>query len=477
MSYTCLNEGIILSGKDLYFNMNEWGMSKGTNTLWITGLKGSKTTEISHNLLKTNSNDILINIDEIENLSDNSFIRMVASYNYPTFIQDKTYLTEVFILNSKKVDSNDVLLLHKYVKKVIESLLNYSKDVMYPKKKRLIIEGYQIYDFLIECVNIESPVIIVNASALVASFKSLKRKLDMYGNKQKYDFGYVKKLFNNLGYNINDLSKIKDLKEKMIVNEACKNLESAREFVSKVGKLAKKYDANYFIVTDGASGIKNNGNPAVRNARLAQIKWENENGADPDEDWNKNEAFYDIMNGTNPFSRKTFYHLSMDPNLDKKTLVPRIPSCITREMKKNKNFIKDMERLKSDPTFDTGYGFEEYLTPRVCFSPSIEGCLNAIIDNTGRLNLAGKQIHVYKPKKPIYQYKTKFNKQINKDGDIFDSNITKEMWILEPVELVYIGSIVVDSVPYSKVKKFANNKYRNILKYSYKWHWFYKRRD
>ena len=402
MSYTCLNEGIILSGKDLYFNMNEWGMSKGTNTLWITGLKGSKTTEISHNLLKTNSNDILINIDEIENLSDNSFIRMIASYNYPTFIQDKTYLTEVFILNSKKVDSNDVLLLHKYVKKVIESLLNYSKDVMYPKKKRLIIEGYQIYDFLIECVNIESPVIIVNASALVASFKSLKRKLDMYGNKQKYDFGYVKKLFNNLGYNINDLSKIKDLKEKMIVNE----------------------------------------------------------------------AFYDIMNGTNPFSRKTFYHLSMDPNLDKKPLVPRIPSWITREMKKNKNLIKDMERLKSDPTFDNGSAFEEYLTPRVCFSPSIEGCLNAIINDTERLNLAGKQIHVYKPKKPIYQYKTKFNKQINKDGDIFDSNITKEMWILEPVELVYIGSIVVDSVPYSKVKKFANNKYKNILKYSYKWHWF-----
>lgn len=76
-------------------------------------------------------------------------------------------------------------------------------------------------------------------------------------------------------------------KDTIPITEACKDLKSAREFVNKVGKLASKYNANYFIVTDGASGIKNNGNPAVRNARLAQIKWENENGGDPDEDWSK----------------------------------------------------------------------------------------------------------------------------------------------------------------------------------------------
>ena len=71
------------------------------------------------------------------------------------------------------------------------------------------------------------------------------------------------------------------------IMEACKDLKSAREFVVEVGKLAKKYDANYFIVTDGASGISNKGNPAVRNARLAQIEWEKRNNFDPDEDWDK----------------------------------------------------------------------------------------------------------------------------------------------------------------------------------------------
>lgn len=83
--------------------------------------------------------------------------------------------------------------------------------------------------------------------------------------------------------------------------EACKDVETARMFVRDVAKLAKKYNANYFIVTDGASGTSNNGNPAVKNARDAQIKWEKEHGLDPDEDWTneasnitKNLIFLDI---------------------------------------------------------------------------------------------------------------------------------------------------------------------------------------
>lgn len=67
--------------------------------------------------------------------------------------------------------------------------------------------------------------------------------------------------------------------------EACKNVDEARKFVRDVGRLAKKYNANYFIVTDGASGTSNNGNPAVKHARESQIAWERQHGYDPDEDW------------------------------------------------------------------------------------------------------------------------------------------------------------------------------------------------
>lgn len=406
------------------------------------------------------------------------------------------------------------------------------------------------------------------------------------GIAPKYDGKKVKRQINYLRTNQDTLS----------INEACKDLKHAREFVYKVGQLAKKYNANYFIVTDGASGIHNNGNPAVKNARDAQVKWENDNGGDPDEDWSndfKNESleegkydaplsldniksqygdelynklksdpihswrattgielihkeptkkelerimknwnnmteeqkkksdnesiklfgitnkenykklissynesneisdiYYndeniserddymleyiqDIKNKVNPFSKKTFYHISFDENLDEKTLTPRVPSWINRMVEKDKDFIKTLDKYNSKDS-TTGGGYEEYKTPRVCFSNSIEGCLNAIITMKDRMKLAGKQIHVYIPENPIDQYKTKSNKMIQKDGDIFDANITNEMWILEPVNVKYIGSIVVDKVITEKKTKMSNNKKKTLIKYIYKWHWFHK---
>lgn len=423
-----------------------------------------------------------------------------------------------------------------------------------------------------------------------------------YGIAPKYN---GKKVKNQVNYLIND-------SDTLSINEACKDLKTAREFVNKVGQLAKKYDANYFIVTDGASGTKNNGNPAVKNARDAQIEWEKNNGFDPNEDWSKqtinessdntyyritynNNGIYeelkkvmyninnnssewnkfkkskncswlplpnsygvnnisyftkngydkfmkltypiiikyldkdkiniekinsvsniqykdkyqvvcskqtisnessdiyyndeiisegdefmlefiqDIKNGVNPYSKKKFYHISFDENLDDKILKPRIPSWITRMKNEDEEkFIKDMEKSKNATKDYIGSGYEEYKTPRVCFSNSIEGCLNSIICGKDRMSLAGKQIHVYTPEKPIGEYKHKSNKSIKRDGDVFDANITNEMWVLEPVKVKYVGSIVVDKVLTEKLKKFANNKHRKIIKYIYKWHWFHK---
>lgn len=186
-----------------------------------------------------------------------------------------------------------------------------------------------------------------------------------------------------------------------------------------------------------------------------------------------NEVLSDIANGVNPYSTKTFYHVSFDDNLDEEVLKPRIPTWITNELKKDKNFIKELEKLK-DSNSSEGLGFEEYKTPRVCLSNSIEGCLNAIINEKGRLTLHDKTLYVYTPEKPISEYKHKTNKQILKDGDIFDANTTNEMWILEPVKMKYVGSIVVDKITNEQVKKFANNKNKTNIQYKYKWHWFHK---
>jgi len=66
-------------------------------------------------------------------------------------------------------------------------------------------------------------------------------------------------------------------------------IKKAREFCQKVRELANEYELPFFVVTDGASATSNNGCEAVKNARDNHIKWELENGSDPNEDWSKEE--------------------------------------------------------------------------------------------------------------------------------------------------------------------------------------------
>jgi len=61
----------------------------------------------------------------------------------------------------------------------------------------------------------------------------------------------------------------------------------ARQFVSEVQALARKFDLPYFIVTNGASAISNNGCEAIDHARQAHVEWEKRNGIDPNHDWSK----------------------------------------------------------------------------------------------------------------------------------------------------------------------------------------------
>ena len=66
------------------------------------------------------------------------------------------------------------------------------------------------------------------------------------------------------------------------------NKTKAREFCSEVKKLSEKYNLPVFMVTEGASVTNNDGCEAVKNARDNHIKWEEENGFDPTEDWGNN---------------------------------------------------------------------------------------------------------------------------------------------------------------------------------------------
>ena len=74
-------------------------------------------------------------------------------------------------------------------------------------------------------------------------------------------------------------------------------------------------------------------------------------------------AWNDIKRGVNPKSNKLYFHISTKENLDEKELKPQIPSYITDPKNEiNPDYPEDVE------------------TPRLCVSPSIEGCLVAILN-------------------------------------------------------------------------------------------------
>ena len=168
-------------------------------------------------------------------------------------------------------------------------------------------------------------------------------------------------------------------------------------------------------------------------------------------------AWGDIRNGVNPWSMKRVFHISPEGHLDGQIFKPRVPEYLD----------------KYDPS-DTG--FEDVETPRVCFSPSIEGCLNAIIVHIARWKTANKlrDWYVYIPEKPLKEYKYRTNKQLINEKKVYDANLTKEIWIEEPVRLKQYGIIRIDSVTNTNRKKtvpttLGESEKRNV--YNFKWHW------
>ena len=168
-------------------------------------------------------------------------------------------------------------------------------------------------------------------------------------------------------------------------------------------------------------------------------------------------AWGDIRNGVNPWSKKKVFHISPQGHLDGQVFKPRVPEYLD----------------KYDPSLPD---FEDVSTPRICFSPSIEGCLNAILVNIGRWKTADKlkDWYVYVPEKPLNVYKHRTNKQLIKEKKVYDANLTKEIWIEEPVRMKQYGIIRIDSVS-DKSRKNAvpstkgESKRRNV--YNFKWHW------
>lgn len=170
-----------------------------------------------------------------------------------------------------------------------------------------------------------------------------------------------------------------------------------------------------------------------------------------DEDDIYNESWTDFKNGVHPSSGLMF-HVSLKNDMDGKTINPQLPSYITDGGKLDDNYQEDTK------------------TKRLCVSPSIEGCLIAILNYNKIREHVGDKFYVYTPEKPFSQYKHKTNKEIVKDKLVFDANITKEAWILEPCKLKLYGIIKLKKVKDLKKKPTVEKNIKmNTIKLDYEW--------
>lgn len=196
------------------------------------------------------------------------------------------------------------------------------------------------------------------------------------------------------------------------------------------------------------------------NPYLVLLKYEDtDDEDDDDENEDDNEDVITEYMFLEASSNKLMFHVSDKKNLDGQVFRPRVPEYI-------------------DPYDPKDKYFENSTTPRVCFSPTIDGALNAITVTIQPTNpVTFEKLYVYVPEKPFNQYKHKTNKEIIRDKDVYDANVTGEAWILEPVRLRLYGVIRVDQNRKVKRKNTvptSENKRGDRNVFSYRWHWLVK---
>ena len=256
-------------------------------------------------------------------------------------------------------------------------------------------------------------------------------------SRHSYDHVHKKSLDQNK--NIKGLKK-----QEKILNSKIEQAKANKDSKQLMKLLNEKdvIDTQNAALREDATSIK---------ARLKANEELTKNLNEPIKEYAIQESWTDFKNGVHPASNLMF-HVSLKNDMDGKTITPQLPSYITDGGELDDNYQEDTK------------------TKRLCVSPSIEGCLIAILNYKKIREHVGDKFYVYTPEKPFSQYKHKTNKEIVKDKLVFDANITKEAWILEPCKLKLYGIIKLKKVKDLKKKPTVEKGIKmNTIKLDYEW--------
>jgi len=297
ISYDYVNlvkESVIFNEKDIYYNKEKFDSGE-INLCFITAISGGGKTTIAKKIAE-NSNAEHYELDDLVWNKMKFTMNNMKEYGdlfYSFFngIGRKYWYTEDDVKDGKvkPIDNYEEFLINDFIK----YCKNYANS---HKNKKYVVEGVWLVDFCKPEDFKDYAFYIKGTSLLVSRWRAAKRdSKDAPKGKvlfaRIHNFTSLQLLKANYDFE-KDLNKFrnyfKNLMKEKEVTEACKDLSTARKFASEVKELAKKYNANFYLVTDGASATNNDGtNAAVKFARDSMKKWEAENGFDPKEDWSK----------------------------------------------------------------------------------------------------------------------------------------------------------------------------------------------
>lgn len=245
----------------------------------------------------TNKNIEKIFIDNIHKpLSDVKVIFVPTAANDP---ESKSIIPECYKdLTNAGISDKNIMWYDLDRQMTLSEIMAYDAIYFCGGSEKYLIKRINQINFepiLISAINNGIFFIGVSAGSMIVS-DSVKNGLGIIKNKLEPHCEKNIALNGNINLNDNTQIRLSDNQalwiygDRSIIVESCKDVETARKFLQEVDDLSKKYDANFFIVTDGASMTRNGrgkSEPAVKNARDSQIKWEKKNGGNPDEDWLK----------------------------------------------------------------------------------------------------------------------------------------------------------------------------------------------
>ncbi len=211
----------------------------------------------------------------------------------------KAELNDVDMLLDMKLD---IILSSKEIaeldKRELEKIVNYSEEEIRENLEdykiiedddRNVIGIYALFDY--DDGKLLDTIYVINSNRRKGIGTRIIKNIILNNYQPIYLWVYKSnklavKLYEKLNFKMKDETDIKYfMKNENIKSE--NNLIKARAFCSEVEKISKKYNLEYFFVTEGASSTKVENCDAVRNARNNHIEWEKENGYNPNEDWSE----------------------------------------------------------------------------------------------------------------------------------------------------------------------------------------------